>query len=437
MAHKLNKSATRKQFLLAGIAGMVLAFLLSLLLYIVNPFFSSLAFLSPEQLGSTMGATLFLLLLGFIVMAEWPMMLFVLARLARQGVSAFLMNGTHLAYTLFPALYGVLGALLTGQNWWLGLMALSSLLRLSTSLLINPREMAEYHAAKAVAKEENTISNTDFNTSSPFKKLGNTALNQIKGFILDMDGVLYRGNKVRVGARDFIEYLNEERIPYACLTNNSSRNQAMYQEKLDKLRLPINAECVVGSGFATAEWLVQEAAPGARVLVIGEAGLRHELSSRGFTLVEKPPADYVIVGIDFNFTYERLKQAALAIRQNAKFIGTNADPSYPSEEGLVPGNGSILAFLETATDVKPIIIGKPQPAIMEIALAKLELPHEQVAIVGDRLNTDILGGQQAGMITILLRGGVTSDAERIASPIKPDHVFHDLEDLLDFYQKER
>lgn len=416
---------------------MVLAFLSSLLLYIVNPFFSSLAFLSAEQLGSTMGATLFLLLLGFIVMAEWPMMLFVLARLARQGVSAFLMNGTHLAYTLFPALYGVLGALLTGQNWWLGVMALSSLLRLSTSLLINPREMAEYHAAKAVAKEENTISNTDFNTSSPPKKLANTALNQIKGFILDMDGVLYRGNKVRVGARDFIEYLNEERIPYACLTNNSSRNQAMYQEKLDKLGLPINAECVVGSGFATAEWLVQEAAPGARVLPIGEAGLRHELSSRGFTLVEKPPADYVIVGLDFNLTYERLKQAALAIRQNAKFIGTNADPSYPSEEGLVPGNGSILAFLETATDVKPIIIGKPQPAIMEIALSKLNLPHEQVAIVGDRLNTDILGGQQAGMITILLRGGVTSEAERIASPIKPDHVFHDLEDLLDFYEKER
>lgn len=437
MEQQLNKSATRKQFLLAGIAGTILAFLLSFLLVIINPFFSSLAFLSAEQLGETWGATLFLLLLGFIVMAEWPMMLFVLVRLARQGVSAFLMNGTHLAYTFFPALYGALGSVLTGQNWWIGVMALSSLLRLSTSVLINPRQMAEYHAAKAVAEKEETISNTDSNTSKSPKKLANTALNQIKGFILDMDGVLYRGNKVRVGARDFIEYLNQEQIPYACLTNNSSRNQAMYQEKLDKLGLPINAECVVGSGFATAEWLLQEAAPGARVLVIGEAGLRYELSSRGFTLVEKPPADYVIVGIDFNLTYERLKQAALAIRQNAKFIGTNPDTTFPSEEGLVPGNGSILAFLEAATSVKPITIGKPEPAIMEIALAKLNLPREHVAMVGDRLNTDVVGGQKAGLITILLRGGVTTEAERMASPIKPDHVFHDLEDLLDFYQKER
>ena len=453
MAHRLNSkrdsqiAPTRKSFLLAGLAGTLLAFLLLLLFYAVTSYLNMLAILTNDQLGSNSGAILFLLVLGLIVLAEWPLMLFLMLRMVRRGIFVRLLNGMHLAYTFFPALYGVLGTLLTGETWWLGVMAFLSLMRLSTSVFINPRQIAEHYAAKnATLSEEEIISTTDsltkqaqkyMATTSSRKRPKNRALNQIKGFILDMDGVLYRGDKVRYGAIDFVKYLNQEGIPYVCLTNNSSRTRAMQQEKLDKLRIPIDASCVIGSALATAQWLAENAAPQARVLVVGEAGLREEVSSRGFRLVEHAPADYVVVGIDFNLTYERLKLAALAIRQNAQFIGTNPDQTYPSEEGIVPGTGSTLAFLEAATSVKPIIIGKPQPAMMEIAISHLNLPREHVAMVGDRLNTDILGGQNAGMITIFLRGGVTSDAERIASPIKPDHVFHDLDDLMTFYRRER
>ncbi|MGB0388145.1 MAG: HAD-IIA family hydrolase [Ardenticatenaceae bacterium] len=450
MAHRLNNHdsqnvPSRKLFLLAGLAGTGLALLFSLLLVAVLPS-SGQAFLGKARFGSALGVILLLMALGLIVMVEWLLMLFLIVRMARRGNGALLV-GTHFAYTFFPVLYGALGGALTGETWWIGVTAFLSVMRFSTSVLINPRQMAEHHANQLMLSKEETISAThslteqrqgDASTlsSSPPKRPRNRALNQVQGFILDMDGVLYRGNQVRYGAIEFIKYLNQERIPYVCLTNNSSRTSAMYQEKLDKLRIPIDASCVVGSGQATAEWLLKNAAPGARILIVGEAGLEQEISQRGFTLVEHRPADYVVVGIDFGLTYERLKQAALAIRQNAKFIGTNSDPSYPNEEGLVPGNGAALAFLEAATGVAPLVMGKPQPAIMEIALTQLGLPPEHVAMVGDRLTTDILGGQNAGMITILLRGGVTSDAERIASPIKPDHVFDDLDDLLSFYRKE-
>ncbi|MBA3531336.1 MAG: HAD family hydrolase [Ardenticatenales bacterium] len=255
-------------------------------------------------------------------------------------------------------------------------------------------------------------------------------IEEIRGFILDMDGVLYRGNTVREGTLDFIHHLNAAGLPYLCLTNNASRTSAMYEEKLGRLGLPIKGEHVMGAAQATAEWLRARAVAGARVLPLGEAGLREELSKVGFTLVEQPPADYVVVGIDFELTYERLKQATLAIRGNAQFVGTNPDRTFPSEEGLLPGNGAALAYLEAATGVAPIIIGKPSVAIMEVALAHLGLPAEQVAMVGDRLDTDILGGQHAGLMTILVRGGVTSEAELATSPIQPDLVVDDLGALL-------
>ena len=440
----LLRTSTRKSFLLAGATGTGLAFGLLFLLYLLAPGLQALAILSPTRLGNSWGAILFLLLVGLLVVAEWPLMLFLMMRLARNAASAWLLNGLHLAYAFLPAFYGALGMVLTGEAWWGGIMVFISILRLSTSAFINPRELAEHQASKnkPLAKEA-LISSPDSPTpptveatSPSFERPANRALHQIKAFVLDMDGVLYRGNQVRYGAIDFVTYLNQENIPYVCLTNNSSRTSEMYQEKLDKLGIPIEASQVIGSAFATGEWLTENAAPGARVLIVGEEGLEREIHHRGFTLVKQAPADYVIVGIDFNLTYERLKWAALAIRQNAKFIGTNADRTYPSEEGIVPGNGSILAFLEAATGVQPLIIGKPQPAIMNIALSRFDVPPQHVAMVGDRLNTDALGAHRAGMISIFLRGGVTSDAERIASPVKPDHVFHDLDDLLTSYNRE-
>jgi len=449
MAHLLNNdpllsTSTRKSFLWAGVAGTGLAFGLFFLLYLLAPALQALAILNRAQLGSSWGAILFLLLIGLLVVAEWPLMLFLMLRMARHDASAWVLNGLHLAYTFLPAVYGSLGVVLTGEQWWGGVMAFLSIMRLSTSAFIDPHQLAQHYASKnKPLAEENLISSSDSfmpptqDVSLSATRPANRALHQIKAFVLDMDGVLYRGNQVRYGAIDFVTYLNQEKIPYVCLTNNSSRTSEMYQEKLDKLGIPIEASRVIGSAFATGEWLTGNAAPAARVLIVGEQGLELEIQNRGFLLVEEGPADYVVVGIDFNLTYQRLKQAALAIRKNAKFIGTNADRTYPSEEGIVPGNGSALAFLQAATGVEPLIIGKPQPAIMNIALSRFDVPPQHIAMVGDRLNTDVFGAHRAGMISIFLRGGVTSDAERMASSVKPDHVFHDLDDLLSSYESER
>jgi 4-nitrophenyl phosphatase len=261
----------------------------------------------------------------------------------------------------------------------------------------------------------------------------NLPLSQIKGFILDMDGVLYRGNQARRGAIEFVDYLNTQGIPYICLTNNSSRTSEMYEKKLAKLGFAIDRTRVIGSAYATAQWLIEHAEPSARLLFIGEAGLREELTKAGFRLVSTPPAEFVVVGIDFNVSYERLKQAAIAIQQKATFIGTNPDRSFPDGDWLTPGTGASLAFLSTATGVKPIIMGKPDLTMMQYGLDKVGLPRQQVAMVGDRLDSDILGGQNAGLTTILLRGGVTSDAEYAASAIQADYIFDDLGELQNCY----
>lgn len=416
--------ATRRQFVLAGALGLVLALLTSLLTFFLAPALPGLAFLAQPPLDSTLPAMLFLLAIGFLAVAELPVVLFALLRMARRGLPAITLNGTHLAYTFFPAVYGAMGTLLTGERWWLAVMALLAFMRLFTSafLISDPREMAARHAAKAAG------------VGTPAPSVSGDFLAAMRGFILDMDGVLYRGNTPREGAIAFVEYLNAQGIPYICLTNNASRTSAMYQEKLDRLGIPIDSAHVLGAAQATAEWLRDQLAPGARVLPIGEDGLREELLRAGFTLVEQPPADAVVVGIDFGLSYERLKQATLALRSRARFIGTNPDATFPSEEGLVPGNGAALAYLETASGVTPEIIGKPATAIMEVARAHLGLPPGEVAMVGDRLNTDIQGGHNAGLRTILLRGGVTSTEELAASPLQPDLVVDDLADLLTRYQ---
>jgi 4-nitrophenyl phosphatase len=262
--------------------------------------------------------------------------------------------------------------------------------------------------------------------ATPVRPLGT-----IRGYVLDMDGVLYHGERVRAGTIAFVNYLNRNGIPYVCLTNNASRTRDQYAEKLERLGIPIGGEHVIGAAQATAEWLAERAPDGARMLVVGEQGLRDELTRVGFTLVESAPADYVVVGIDFNLTYAKLKEAALALRQRATFIGTNPDLTYPSEEGIVPGNGSQLAYLQAATGKTPTLVGKPSAAMMQVALAHLNLPAAQVAMVGDRLDTDILGGKTVGMSTILLRGGVTTATELAASDIQPDYVMDDLAALLE------
>ncbi len=254
-------------------------------------------------------------------------------------------------------------------------------------------------------------------------------LNTVRGFLLDMDGVLYRGMEVRPGARELIEHLNEHAIPYLCLTNNATRTAEEYGQKLARLGIPIPGERVLGTAETTAKWLAKQA-PGATVFVIGTEGLKHELGARGLRLVETSGADFVVVGLDPALTYHKLEVATHAIFRGARFVGTNPDATFPGANGLSPGCGAILAALETATGTRPVIIGKPEPIIFREALRRLGLPPEAVAMVGDRLDTDILGGQRMGLTTVLVLGGVTAPEELETSPIRPDYVFEHLLDLL-------
>lgn len=255
-------------------------------------------------------------------------------------------------------------------------------------------------------------------------------LKTIKNFILDMDGVLYRGKQLLPGAKEFLTFLQEENVPFLLLTNNATMTPARRVERLASLGIQVKESNILTSSQAAALYLRKVARPGATVYVIGEEGLCQPLLEHGFRVVEDKAADFVVVGMDRKLTYEKLKRATLSIRAGARFIATNPDRTFPSEEGLVPGAGAIVAALEASTDVKPEVIGKPETAIFEMALEKMGVGKEGTAVVGDRLETDILGAGRAGLKSILLLCGVSSKKDLEKAEIGPDFVFEDLAHLL-------
>jgi 4-nitrophenyl phosphatase len=189
--------------------------------------------------------------------------------------------------------------------------------------------------------------------------------------------------------------------------------------------MTVSPDEVLTSGQATADYLTGIAPTGTRLFVVGQDGLRTALHRAGFSLVEDE-AEFVVVGMDFDVCYERLAQATLLIRAGARFIGTNPDLTFPSERGIVPGAGSLLAFLEAATDVTPTVIGKPHTVMIEQALERLGAHPSETGMLGDRLETDILAGRRAGLSTILVLSGVTDRALLAGSGIQPDLVFRDV-----------
>lgn len=254
-------------------------------------------------------------------------------------------------------------------------------------------------------------------------------LRTIKAFIIDMDGVLYRGRTRLPGARAFLQALQQADVPHVLLTNNSMQTVAQYVEKLRRMGIEVPAERIMTSAVATALYLADHAEPGTHVYTIGMVGLEEALREQGFVLTDESPA-YVVVGLDEAVTYEKLSTATLAIRAGATFIGTNPDRTLPSERGLEPGAGAILAAIEAATDVKPQIIGKPQPGAFNMALKKLRTDPGDTAMLGDRLETDIVGGAGAGLRTILVLTGATSRSDLATADVEPDMVFESLEPLL-------
>jgi 4-nitrophenyl phosphatase len=257
-------------------------------------------------------------------------------------------------------------------------------------------------------------------------KVSSIALRDLAGFIFDMDGVIYRGNAVLPGAAEFVAGLRRARVPFIFLTNNSTTPPDKVAARLTGMGIAAEPTEVLTSAEVTAATAATQV-KGRRALLIGEEGIRRALLAQGFSLVEcHTEADLVVVGLDRECTYARLREAALAIERGAPFYATNLDRNLPTEIGLIPGAGALVAALEIATGVKATSIGKPEPGIFTFALGQLGTQAEVTAAIGDRPETDILGGQQAGLHTVaVLTGAGTAEAFAAMRP-GPDWVFEDL-----------
>jgi 4-nitrophenyl phosphatase len=253
-------------------------------------------------------------------------------------------------------------------------------------------------------------------------------LRELRHLIIDMDGVLYRGNQAISGTGELLGFLRQRGIGFVLATNNATRTPQQFVDKLAGMGVAVDPGEVLTSAQATAGYLRDIAPSHARVFVVGMDGLWSALREACFDLVEED-AEYVVVGMDFAICYDRLAEATLQIRAGAQFIGTNPDLTFPSERGIVPGAGSLLAFLEASTGVKPTVIGKPETAMLKQALARMNAQPASTAVLGDRLETDILAGQRAGLHTLLVLSGVTDRAMLTESEIQPNLVFDDVAHL--------
>jgi 4-nitrophenyl phosphatase len=254
-------------------------------------------------------------------------------------------------------------------------------------------------------------------------------LSAIRHLLIDMDGVLYRGKTALPGAAELLDFLREHGMGYLLVTNNATLTQRQFAERMASMGLDIPESSIMTSSIATAAYLATIAPAGTRVNVVGERGLMEALEQQGFVLAGRE-AKYVVAGLDKTVTYEKLMTATLAIRDGATFIGTNPDKTYPLENDLIPGAGSILAAIATATDVQPIVVGKPEPLVIEQSMRILGAKAEETAMLGDRLETDILGGHRAGIATILVLTGISTVEEAASYPAPPDWIFEDLPAML-------
>ena len=259
-------------------------------------------------------------------------------------------------------------------------------------------------------------------------------LREAKAWVLDMDGVLYRGAEVLPGVKELLDALTLRERPVMLATNNSMSTPEAYERKLAAMGLDIPASAVITSALATRDYLLRTLPEGAGIYVIGMPALREQLfEGTPFHPVqygEEQPAA-VVIGLDLEFTYAKLKAAHEAIQRGALFIATNADTTLPTEAGLVPGAGSIVAALAAATGQRPIVIGKPETPMLETAMTRMGAPPEETVMLGDRLDTDILAGERAGMLTVLVLTGVSTREDLSSAEALPDVVVSDLPSLVE------
>ena len=244
-----------------------------------------------------------------------------------------------------------------------------------------------------------------------------------------MDGVIYRGGELIPGADEFINRLIREKIPFLFLTNNSQRTRRDVATKLSRMGMPVEEAHVFTCAIATARYLADRK-PNGTAFVIGEGGLLTALHKNGYSVVDKSP-DYVVVGEGRTVNLEMLETAVQMILDGAKLVATNLDPNCPTNLGTRPGCGATVAYLETATGTRAMSIGKPSPIMMRVARKQLGLSTSETVMVGDTLETDILGGVQMGYRTILVLTGTTSKADLTKYAYGPDMVVSSIADLSD------
>jgi NagD protein len=245
---------------------------------------------------------------------------------------------------------------------------------------------------------------------------------------MDMDGVLVREESPIPGAAEFLSRLGELGRPFLVLTNNSIYTPRDLAARLRLSGLEVPEESIWTSALATADFL-EDQRPGGSAYVIGEAGLTTALHDVGYTLTERDP-DYVVLGETRTYSFERVTSAIRLIGRGARFIATNPDPTGPSADGPLPATGSVAALVSRATGVAPYFVGKPNPLMMRSALNALQAHSESTAMIGDRMDTDIVAGIEAGLETILVLTGVTARDETERFPYRPSRIVDSVADLL-------
>ncbi|MDX6466171.1 MAG: 5-nucleotidase [Gaiellaceae bacterium] len=252
---------------------------------------------------------------------------------------------------------------------------------------------------------------------------------EIRSWLMDMDGVLVHEETAIPGADRFLARLRELELPFLVLTNNSIYTRRDLSARLRASGLEVPEERIWTSALATARFLENQR-PGGSAFVIGEAGLTTALHDAGYTLTERDP-DYVVLGETRTYSFSRITQAIRLIVGGARFIATNPDPSGPTPDGPVPATGSVAALISRATGVEPYFVGKPNPLMMRSALNAIDAHSESAAMVGDRMDTDMVSGLEAGMHTVLVLTGSTQRAEAERFPYRPSRIVDSIADLVD------
>lgn len=250
-----------------------------------------------------------------------------------------------------------------------------------------------------------------------------------KGFLIDMDGVIYKGNATIPGAKEFVEYLKKNNHPFLFLTNNSQRTNRDIVTKLLKMGIEVTESNIFTSAKATALYLARQKTKGT-AYVIGEGGLLNALNEIEYSIVDTEP-DYVVVGEGRSFTFEMLENAVRMVSKGSKLIATNMDPNCPTEFGLRPGCGAFVKMIEVATGMSAFSPGKPNPIMFRAARKQLDLRTDETTMIGDTMETDILGGVQMGYRTVLVLSGGTKREDLCKFSYQPDVIVESIAQVLE------